>query len=72
MVSVLSTTEDRLLTTSYKTVGKSPDAFYASVSVKKGVKGESHVFLSGFLPVYETNGIWIAGAQRNEFDIGLG
>ena len=57
-------TEDRLLTTSYSTVEKSPDDFWiAEMSIltgRDGDGGNAHIPLSRFLPMLEADGIGVS------------
>lgn len=69
-----SITEDRLLTTSYRTVGKSPEVFYMKFTVNFNRWEEdktTHISFSWFLPVQKTDGIRISHAQGNQLDVGF-
>ena len=67
-----SITEERLLTTSYNTVGKSPDAFWRKMrqyDQKTVIYQGAYIAFSWLLPIEETNSIRISHSQRNKFNV---
>lgn len=70
-------TEDRLLTTSYRTVGKSPETFgsYTPMRVESHAHREGGAYITAtvvwFLPIQQSECIWIFHSKRDELDVSL-
>jgi len=72
MVNVPSITDDRLLTTSYSTDGKSPEAFYFMLSVSLfRFDKYTYILLGWLLPIEESNRIGVFQVKRNQLYVSL-